>query len=172
MNAELIVLRLIHILGGILWVGTGLFTTAFLMPALNRLGPATAGPLMGALQQRHMFTVFPVVAVLTILTGIRLLHIVSGGFARSYFDSPTGQTFLWSGIAAIVAFILGIFVGRPIGLRIGALSASIATLPEEQRAARVAEVERLKRRGAVVSTTAMVLLIGAAAGMAIARYLG
>lgn len=172
MSAELIVLRLIHILGGILWVGSGLFTVFFLTPALNRIGPATAGPLMGALQQRHMFTVFPIVAVLTILSGIRLLHIVSGGFAASYFDSRTGQTFLWSGIASIVAFMLGIFVARPIGMRTGQLAASIATLPEEQRGARVAEVERLKRRGAVVSMTAMVLLIGAAVGMAIARYLG
>src|SRR5687768_6728155 len=164
MTAELIVLRLVHILGGILWVGTGLFSTFFLMPALGRISPAAAGPLMGALQQRHMFTVFPIVAVLTILSGIRLLHIVSGGFAPSYFDSRTGQTFLWSGIASIVAFMLGIFVARPIGIRTGALAASIATLPEEQRAARMAEVERLKRRGAVVSMTAMVLLIGAAAG--------
>ena len=172
MSAELLVLRLVHILGGIVWLGSGVFTTFFLMPALGRMGPSAAGPLMGALQQRHMFTIFPVVAVLTILSGIRLLHIVSGGFAPSYFDSRMGQTFLWSGIAAIAAFLLGILVARPIGMRTGQLAATIAALPEEQRAARAREVERLRRRGAAVTLLAMVLLIGAAAGMAIARYLG
>ena len=172
MSSELLVLRLIHILGGIFWVGSALFTMLFLVPALGRTGPATAGTVMGALQQRRLFTVFPVVALLTILSGIRLLQIVSAGFAPAYMSSPMGQTFMWSGIAAIVAFLLGVFVGRPAGVRAGKLGAEIAGLPEDQRAGRVAEVERLKRRAGLASNVAMALLIAAAAGMAVARYLG
>ena len=72
MSTELVVLRLVHILGGIFWLGSGLFTTFFLIPALGRAGPAAAGPVMGALQQRRLFTVLPVVALLTILSGVRL----------------------------------------------------------------------------------------------------
>ena len=43
MMAELIVLRLVHILGGMIWVGTGIFNTFFLLPALGQavvLNPA------------------------------------------------------------------------------------------------------------------------------------
>ena len=104
MTAELLLLRLVHILGGIFWVGSGLFTTFFLIPALGRTGPAAAGPVMGALQQRRLFTVLPTVAVLTILSGIRLLQITSAGFSGAYLATLTGRTFLWSGLAAIAAF--------------------------------------------------------------------
>ena len=172
MVTELIVLRIVHILGGIFWLGSGLFTVFFLVPALGRLGPAGGGPLMAALQQRRLFTILPVVAVLTILSGVRLLQIVSGGFSPAYFDSRTGQTFLWSGVAAVIAFLLSLFVSRPAAVRIGQLSASMATLPEADRAARAGEVERLKRRSGLSGTVAMILLVGAAVGMAVARYLG
>src|SRR5688572_13718538 len=73
MLTELLVLRIIHILGGIFWLGSGLFTAFFLTPALGRVGPAAVGPVMSALQQRRLFTILPIVAVLTILSGVRLL---------------------------------------------------------------------------------------------------
>lgn len=171
MTAELVVLRLVHVLGGIFWLGSGLFTTFFLIPALGRVGPAAAGPVMGALQQRRLFTILPVVALLTILSGVRLFQIVSAGFAPAYISSRTGQTFLWSGIAAVAAFLLSLVVARPAMVRAGQLGAAMASLPEEQRAGRLAELERLRRRSALASLVAMVLLTGAAAGMAVARYL-
>ncbi|HEU4747343.1 MAG TPA: hypothetical protein VFS56_02500 [Gemmatimonadaceae bacterium] len=170
MSAELLVLRIVHVLGGIFWLGSGLFTTFFLVPALGRVGPAAAGPVMGALQQRRLFTVLPVVALLTIISGARLLHIVSAGFAPAYFDSRTGQTLLWSGVAAVIAFLLGLVVARPAAVRLGQLSASLPTMPEAERAARSSEVERLRRRSGLAGTVAMVLLVAAAVGMAVARY--
>jgi|SRR5687767_3824057 len=172
MSSELIVLRIVHILGGIFWLGSGLFTALFLVPALGRLGPAGAGPVMGALQQRKLFTILPIVAVLTILSGVRLLQIASVGFSSQYFDSRTGQTFLWSGAAAVIAFLLSLLVSRPAAVRLGQLSASMAKLPESERAARSGEVERLRRRSTISGTLAMILLVGAAIGMAVARYLG
>ena len=171
MHAELLLLRLIHILGGIFWLGSGLFTTFFLIPALGRVGPA-AGQVMGALQQRRLFTVLPIVAVLTILSGLRLFQVVSGGFAPVYMSSRMGQAFLWSGAAAIAAFLLSLIIARPAMMRVAHLGATMATVPEHERGARAAEIDRLRRRSGVASTAAMALLIGAAAGMAVARYLG
>lgn len=171
MNAEIIVLRLVHILGAIFWLGSGLFSTFFLVPAIGRAGPA-GGAVMGALQQGRMLKVMPLVALLTILSGSRLLYVVSDGFSPAYVDSATGLTFMWSGVAAIAAFVLGLAVARPAMVRAAKLGAAMANAPEEQRAAKDAEIERLRRMGTIVSHTAMLLLIGAAAGMAVARYLG
>ncbi len=172
MLMELVVLRLIHILGGIFWLGSGLFTTFFLIPALGRMGPAAAGPVMGALQQRRLFTVLPVVALLTIFLGVRLFQIMSGGFSPAYVSSGPGQTFLWSGVAAILAFLLSLLVSRPAAARAGQLGAAMASQPADQRAATAATLEKLRRRSGQSSAVAMVLLVGAAAGMAVARYLG
>jgi hypothetical protein len=127
---------------------------------------------MGALQQRRLFTVLPTVAVLTMLSGIRLLQIASAGFSDAYLASLTGRTFLWSGVAAVVAFLLSLLIARPAAVRAGQLGASLAALPESERASGVQELERLRRRSGVASIVAMVLLLGAAAGMAVARYLG
>ena len=85
MEAELIVLRLIHVLGGIFWVGSALFTAIYLVPSLAQAGPA-AGQVMGALQRRRLFIVLPTVAVLTVLSGIRLMQLTSDGFSAAYFN--------------------------------------------------------------------------------------
>ena len=53
MKAELLTLRLIHILGGIFWVGSMVFTTFFLAPVL-RSSPAMAGQVMAGLQKRRL----------------------------------------------------------------------------------------------------------------------
>ena len=37
---EMIVLRLVHVLGGIIWVGSMTYMTFFLMPAIADAGPA------------------------------------------------------------------------------------------------------------------------------------
>ncbi|HYU52076.1 MAG TPA: hypothetical protein VEK37_03995, partial [Gemmatimonadaceae bacterium] len=72
MHAELLILRLIHILTAIMWVGSSIFTTFFLAPALAST-PAVLGQVMAGLQKRRIMTVMPIVATLTILSGVRLL---------------------------------------------------------------------------------------------------
>ena len=169
MNLEIIVLRLIHIVGGIFWVGSTVSITLFVVPALTTSG-VNAGQVFAALQRRRFFTILPLVAVLTIASGLRLIWIASGGFSHQYFATGTGRTFGLAGSAAIVAFLLGIFVARPAAARSGKLTGSLASAPEEQRARITSEVATLRRRGAVATAVAVSLLVLSAAGMAIARY--
>ena len=170
MQAELIVLRLIHVLGGLFWVGTGLFTTLFLVPALTPMGPA-AGQVMAGLQARRLYTILPVVGLLTLLSGGRLLWILSDGFSGAYFQTPMGATFALSGVAATLAFVLAMLVSRPAAARAGRLGASLgSTTDEASRAALVAEMGRLRRRSVTASSIAVTLLVLGAAGMAVARY--
>lgn len=171
MYAELLVLRLVHILSAILWLGSGLFTTFFLIPALAG-SPAVAGQVMAGLQRRRFFAILPTVALLTILTGLRLLWIDSAGFAGSYFDTATGKTFANAGLLAIIAFLLSVFVSRPSALRAGAIAASLPATPAGPERERLqAELERLRRRATVAAMLGVGLGILAASGMAVARYL-
>ena len=171
MAAELIVLRLVHVLGGIFWVGSGLFTTFFLVPALITAGPG-AGAVMGALQQRRLFTILPVVAVATILSGVRLMWIASGGFRAEYFESRSGATFAAAGAASIIAFALSLAISRPMAVRSAQLLGEMARAPEgEPRGRLAAELARVRQRGAVATTIGVSLLVIAGAGMAVARYL-
>jgi len=171
MNAELLVLRLVHILGGTFWVGSMIFTSFFLMPAL-RSSPAVAGQVMAGLQKRRLFTFLPIVALLTILSGIRLMWIVSVGFSDAYLSTPTGRTFSASAGAALVAFLLSLLVSRPWFVRVGRLSATLATATDEATRQRISgEMQSLTRRVAIANWIVAALLLFAAAGMAIARYM-
>jgi hypothetical protein len=167
--AELIVLRVVHVLGAIFWLGSGLFTTFFLMPAMSKAGPAVAGPVMAGLVQRRLPRILPIVALLTMLSGIRLMMIVSAG-SPQWFGSPMGRTFSISGALAIVSFLIGILIGRPAMVRMGKLSQS--PVPDgASKEARAAELSSLQKRAMWSTQTALGLLILAAAGMAVARYM-
>ncbi|MEP6495410.1 MAG: hypothetical protein ABJF01_22175 [bacterium] len=170
MPAELLVLRLIHVLGGMVWVGAGVFTTFFLAPALATPG-INAGQVFAALQKRRLFTALPLVAVLTILSGLRLIWIDSGGLSSRYFASASGMTFGLSGVAAIGAFLLSLIVTRPTAVRAAKLGAAVASAPAAERPQLSADVARLRRMSALAGSAAMALILAGAAGMAVARYL-
>jgi uncharacterized membrane protein len=170
MRAEFLVLRLIHILSAIMWVGSAVYTTFFLIPALSS-SPAIMGQVMAGLQRRRVFLVLQIVAGLTILSGLRLLWIDSAGFAAGYFASGTGRTFAISAGAAIIAAVLSFGVGRPAMVRAGAIAASLgASADASERARLTPEVDRLRRRATIANALAVGFGLLAASGMAIARY--
>jgi uncharacterized membrane protein len=166
--AELIVLRVVHLLGGIIWVGSAVFTFFFLVPAISQSGPA-GGQVMANLQKRRLFTVLPVVAVLTMLSGLRLMMILSNSFAGSYFRSPMGRAYAISGSLAILAFVIGVAVSRPGAMKMTKLQQS-AVSDQSSKELIQAEIKALQSRVAMSGIVVVVLLILAAAGMALARY--
>ena len=161
MSAELLVLRLIHILGGVYWVGAGLFSTFYLAPALKASGPTVAGAVMSHMQRRHMFTVMPVVAILTMLSGLRLMMIVSAGDG-DWFVHRAGHTYSVAGALAVIAFVLSLVVTRPAMVKAGKLA---------QSGGDPSAIAALQKRASVATMVAVVFLILSAAGMAVARYL-
>jgi uncharacterized membrane protein len=170
MRAEMLVLRLIHIISGIIWLGSGVFTAFLLVPALSK-SPAVMGQVMAGLERRRMFPVLLSVATLTILSGIRLLWVDSAGFEAAYFARGTGRTFAISALAAIVAYVLSFRVSRHAAVRATAVAASLAASAQAVERERLsAELNRLRRRSAIATTVAAGFGLLAASGMAIARY--
>ena len=169
MSVLLITLRVLHIVGGIIWVGSSIFSTLFLGPAIQDAGPDGAKVAAG-LQRRGMMTFMPLVAIATILSGLWLYWRDSGGFHAGYMSSPIGFTYGLGGALAIAVFVVGITVGVPAMRRAGALQKTLGSLPESERAARIAEIGRLQARAGGIARGASVVLLGAAVAMAIARY--
>lgn len=170
MHAELLVLRLAHVLGGIAWVGFAAYNTIFLIPTLAEAGPA-AGPVTAGLQKRKLFTALPVLATITIVTGLRLLMITSTGFSAAYFATRPGLAYAAGAVAGIVGFVIAMFLTRPSMLRVGALLAMRpGATPEAQRTID-AEVAALRARASWSGQASTAALIASAAAMAVARYL-
>lgn len=170
MSTEILILRLIHILGGIFWLGAGLFSAVFLMPsvAAARMNP---GPLFAELERRRYFVLLPIVAILTMLSGIRLLAITSGGFHEAYFATAQGLAYASGGASSLVAFAVSMVVSRPSNQRAAQLQANVPDLAGERLSAVQAEIARLRRRGGIATSVAVATLVLSGALMAVARYL-
>jgi len=157
MDWLMIVLRLIHVGGGAMWVGMLFFVTFYLTPALAEAGPAETGKVMAALQKQRLMIVMPVIALLTIGSGLWMMMRLYGG-PGNIAASRMGMALNLGATAAIVAFLIGIIVMRPLMMR-----AMSATDP--------AQAQKLRERGASLSRWVARLLMFALAAMAVARYL-
>jgi uncharacterized membrane protein len=155
-----ILLRLVHIVSGGIWVGMVVFTTAFLMPALTDVGP-DAGKVMAALAKRRIMMVMPLLAILTIGSGIWLMIRFSGGNGGAAMQSPMGRLLGVGALAAIIAFLLGLTIVRPTMTKIAAYGAD----PTKRD-----EIARLRQRGDFVNQLVALLLVIALTAMAVARY--
>lgn len=169
MNSLLLVMRLLHILLGVFWAGTLMFSATFLFPSIREAGPDGA-KVAAALARRGFLNIMPLVAGLNILSGLWLYWRVSGGFQPAFMHSATGMTFGLGATAAIVAFVIGVAVMRPAMMRAGALSQRAAQAPPAERDAQLATVQTLRLRAASAGRVVAVLLALAVAAMALARY--
>lgn len=171
MDPLVIVLRLVHVVAGALWVGMATFATYYLQPAVQEVGP-DGGKVMAAVQRRGLMTVMPILAIATLISGLWLYLRAAGGQHAAFASSGPGMAFGIGGLAAIVAWIMGMFVARPSMMKAMALAQSLApsSTPEERE--RVgAESQRLRARAARGSKAMTHLLFLALAAMAVARYL-
>lgn len=165
-----LVLRFAHVFFGALWVGMMAFQVFFLMPALAEAGP-DAGKVMGAMMKRRVPVIMPIIALITIVSGMWLFMRMSGGNMSALMATPMGQAFGWGGVVALIAFLIGIVVMRPAMMRSMKLMEAIATAPQAERAAMQAEAQSLRARGAVLGKVVAWMLLFTLAAMAVARYL-
>jgi uncharacterized membrane protein len=153
-------MRVLHIVLGVFWAGTLIFTAIFLVPAIRDAGPEGA-KVMAGLMRRRFLTVLPVVAALTILSGLWLYWFDSNGFQAPFMRSRMGMTLALGALAALIAFVLGVGIVRPAMLKAAALS---------QDPTQLAAAQALRVRAAGFGRVVALLLGVAAAAMAIARY--
>lgn len=161
MNWPQIVLRFVHIVAGATWVGMMALSTFFVAPALGDVGPE-GGKVMAALQKRGLMTVMPGLAVLTLVSGFWLFMRFTNA-QPGVMRSPTGMAFGLGGLAALVAFVIGIVYVRPAMMK----AVALAQDPKGNKE----EAARIRDRGNAVSRWVARLLFFALGAMAVARYI-
>jgi hypothetical protein len=166
----MLVLRFTHVVFGALWVGMFAFMTFFLMPAFAEAGPE-GGKLMAALARRRIPVIMPVIALVTLVSGFWLFQRLSGGQHGALLATPVGLAFGLGGLAALLAFAVGMILGRPVMIKSAKLAESLPTAVADQRAVLMAEMQRLRARGVAINRVVMALLLLALGAMAVARYL-
>jgi uncharacterized membrane protein len=171
MDIYLFILRLIHIVAGVFWAG-GLFTLAmFILPSINTTMPEGA-KVMQRMMAGYRFPVHMLNAAgLTVFSGILMYAKLSLGFKLQWIVSPHGICLTIGGLAAIIAFLLGIFINKPRADRIGRIGKEIMQaggLPTESQ---VAEMTNLRLAMTQMTRYMAFLVMIAVIGMAIAKYI-
>ena len=171
MDTYMIVLRIVHILAGVFWVGAALTTILFLQSTAREVGPA-AGPFMAHLAgKKHLVDWVLRAAGLTILAGALMYWRVSGGLDGDWLTSAPGISLTIGALCAIAAFSLGLSVVRPTIMSTLAIGREVAATGGPPTPEQGAQLQALQKRGKSVGQVIVPLLIVAVSGMAAARYL-
>ena len=171
MPVSILIARLLHVGLGVFWVGAVLFNTWFLMPAMQDAGP-DAAKVNAALMRRGFMKIMPIVAIITILSGLWLYWKMSFGFSPEYMRSGHGMTYGTGAATAILAFIIGMAVMRPSMMKAMALAQSAAGASEAERPALMSQAAALRARGAAAARIVAILLVITTIAMSIGRYVG
>ena len=166
MNAEFVVLRILHIVFGVFWAGSAIFLATILEPRLRALGPAVQKPVMKALMP-VMVPAMLFSATITIVAGITLAFRLRWNHMDSFLDTGWGWAILIGFVTSMIAYALGMMISAA-GKRMAALEASIEGRPPTSE-----EDERLHKivsRLAFYGRSNGVLVVVAVGSMASARF--
>ena len=162
-------LRLIHILAGIFWLGATLTLAGFLLPALR--GSGGSGTLWRTVMQRQRLQLWINISMtLAILAGFALYAIDSAASNGAFARSTAGKTFGLGALLAIAAAGVMGAMSQPSSRKLAALGDEKkqgAGVPTDLATVAAALQDRISRG----LTIASVLLLLSAMAMAVARYL-
>lgn len=166
-----LLLRLIHILAGVFWVGAMFIMAGFLIPTVQATGEA-GGRFMQHLMLRRRLPIFLGTAMgLTVLSGFTMYGRLVAATNGAWAGTRPGIAYGIGSLAAVLAAVLGISISGSAGRRMTAIGQSIAQAGRSPSAEQQAEITRLRGRMSVGARTAAGLLVIATGAMAIARYL-
>lgn len=167
---DLLLLRLLHIVPGVLWAGWAFALPLFIEPATRAAGPA-GGAFMQALTGKTPLVKFLTWApILVIVSGVWLLWIVSGGLDPIWLGSLHGATLATGSLIGIVAFVYGMLFVRPLAARMGQIGGAIAASgmpPTPEQLAELGNIRDTMRRNARVIGSLLAMCV---ALMAVSRY--
>lgn len=162
------ILRVLHIISGILWAGGAIAMYFFIVPTIGATGDSGkqfAGHLMG----RTSFTPFMmIVGLTTVLAGSVLYGIDSSWFQSAWMRTPTGIGFGTGATAGILAFIFGVMVGNT-NKALAALGAQIQGKPTPEQ---MSALQALQKRQALVGRLNAYFIMISIFFMASARLFG
>lgn len=172
-SAYMVVFRIVHILAGVIWVGSVFLFVIYVQPSAAAIAPAGAPFMAELLGKRRMVDGIITAAVVTVLGGLFLYwrdwHIYAS--FEDWIGSAFGVTLTIGAICAITALAIGILVTRPNVMRMLALGRRAAESGGPPAPETAAEIGAIQARLKVAARISLGLVLLAVLAMASARYL-
>ena len=168
--AVIIVLRLLHVVGGVAWAGATFMLAGFVAPTIEELG-TDGGKFMQSMSSQTKFNQYMAASAgLTVVSGILLYWNSSGGLNTSWITSGTGLVFTIGGIAALIQFVMGIAVVSPASRKLGELGSKAALAGGPPPPEVLAEMKAAQDKLVSFGRIGAYLLLIAVICMAVAPY--
>jgi len=170
MNFLVIVLRMLHIISGVFWVGAALMLTFFISPTVGATKEAGQGFMRHFMGNTKFSLAMWASAITTVVAGASLYWIDSNGFTSAWTHSGPGIGFGVAAGCALLGFIVGIIQNRNSNAmaKLGGQIQSQGKPPSPEQAARLQSLSKALATGGLLNAAFLIL---ATVGMAIARYL-
>jgi uncharacterized membrane protein len=162
------VLRVLHIVAGIVWGGGAILMNLVISPAIGATGDV-GRQFAGHLMTKTAFSkVMMSSGLLTVLAGTYLYGVNSSWFQSGWMMSGQGIGFGVGAVAGIIALVFGYMIGTVNGA-LAALGAQIQGKPTD---AQVAQMGALRKRQVFVTATNTICILISIVLMASARLFG
>lgn len=169
----MVVLRIVHIVAGVFWVGSVFLFVTFIQPSAAAIAPAGAPFMTELLGKRRLVDRIIGLAVVTIAAGLVLYwhdwHLLPS--FGDWISSRFGATLTVGMLAAISALAIGLAVTRPNLMRFLALGRQVAESGAPPTPEVGAEMGAIQSRLKTAARVSFGLLVVAVLTMSIARYL-
>jgi uncharacterized membrane protein len=164
MNIYLVwLLRIIHIVGGVVWVGGTVIMTFFVVPTVGATGEAGQKFVAHLMNNLKFSNRMAAASGLTILAGFLLYFRGGAALMESRFGIGLGI----GAVFALIGFVAGMMIGRTIKA-MAQLGAQMQGKPSPDQLTRMQTLQKRQMTVSMISTISVIL---ATVFMAIARYL-
>jgi uncharacterized membrane protein len=162
--------RALHVLCAAVWIGSSVFASALLVPAIESSGPS-GGQVMMTINRRGINRYMGFLGATTVVTGLYLLWRFTGGFDPGVAASHAGLAFGVGGAAGVLAAIVGgAVVGRSAGKVVEIMGQAVVLPDGPARGALVERANLLRQRMKIGSKVTIVLQAIALVLMALGHY--
>jgi uncharacterized membrane protein len=169
MNILVIVLRILHVIAGMLWAGGAIHYFLFIEPTAKATAPESQ-KFMGYLMTRKKWTDFMgAMSLVTILAGAALYYRL-GSVDWGWVTTGPGIGFTLGALAGIIVFAVGnLMIGPRIG-RLGKLAQQIQVNGGAPSAEQAASLNKLQKELERIGKLDFALISIAMLTMSTARY--
>jgi uncharacterized membrane protein len=164
-----VVLRVLHIGGGVFWAGATFTFASFVEPTATAAGPE-GGRFIQRLAGSGYSPVMTIAGLLTVVAGSWLLSIDSGGFQSAFMGSGLGVMLSVGGLCGVLAAVVGLGVQGRNAARLQAVAKAMQGQAGGPAPEQLAQAQLLQGKLRNGGRLAAVLLGIAVICMAVARY--
>lgn len=156
-----LILRVIHIIAAVCWVGGTFVSVGFILPTVKRAGPE-GGRFMQLLVQRKLPQYLVIAAWCAIVSGVLLYWFVSGGIRLQWLTTLRGTLLTIGALSGIGAFLTGVLVSAPAAARLGVIAGQVQAVggpPTADQAGLMRSMQERLVRGSHIAAALMAVAL-------------